>query len=75
MRGAHVNALFGFCVNPSVKNAPAGKHQRVYPIIIDDGQFNIAVKRCGGYRLPGFIAFQFGGTLLAAFRRAHTGPQ
>ena len=75
MRRAHVNAVFGVCVDPSAKNALAGKHECVYPIIIDDGQFNIAVKRRCAYRLPCFIAFQLcGSPFLPHSDRADTGP-
>jgi hypothetical protein len=48
MRGAHVNALFSFCVNPSVKNAQA--FERAGVEFIDEnggGQLPVAT-RCIG---------------------------
>lgn len=52
MRRLHINSFFGFCLDPSVKNAAARKNESVGPVVTDDGQFEIAVKWRFGYRLP-----------------------
>ena len=74
VRGAHVNARFGFGVNPSAKNASAGKYECVCPIKIDDGELNIANKRCCGYRLPRLIAFQLCGRHSCVFVQGKQWP-
>ena len=52
MRRPHVQPFLGFRFHPAVENAAARKHQRVRAIVIDDGQFEIAVERRGGNMLP-----------------------
>ena len=52
----HVEPLFGLHFHPAVENAAAREHERMRAIIIDDGQFKIAVERRGGYFLPHFIS-------------------
>ena len=48
----HVEPLLSFRLRPTAKNTPARKHKRMYAIVVDDGQFQIAVERRGGYGLP-----------------------
>ena len=52
MRRVHDNGLLGCCVQPSTENPAAGKDKRMDAAVIDDGQFQIAVERRGGYGLP-----------------------
>lgn len=52
MRGLHVNAPFRFSLEPSAKNTAARKNESVGSVIIDDGQFKVALEWCGRDRLP-----------------------
>ena len=52
----HIQPLLGFHFHPSVENATAREYERVRPVVIDDGQFKIAVERRGGYLLPHSIS-------------------
>jgi hypothetical protein len=49
---AHGNSLLRFHIDPSARNAAARKNQRVRPLLVDDGKFEIAVERGRRYRLP-----------------------
>ncbi len=42
----------GLGVQPTPENTAARKDERVRPVVTDDGQFQIAVERCGVYWLP-----------------------
>lgn len=52
MCGLHVNAPFSVRLEPSAKNTAARKNESVGSVIIDDGQFKVAVEWCGRNRLP-----------------------
>lgn len=52
MGRAHVQPLLGFRVHPAAENAPAGKHQRMRPVIVDDGQLKVAGEWRGGDTFP-----------------------
>ncbi len=47
-----IDALLGFGIHPTAKDTAAWKCERVHTIIIDHGQFEVAIKRRGGYGLP-----------------------
>lgn len=48
----HVNAPFGFSLEPSAENTAARKNESVGSVITDDGQFKVAAEWCGRNRLP-----------------------
>jgi hypothetical protein len=48
MARTHVQPFRGRRVHPAAENAPARKHQRMLPVIVDDGQFEIAGKGRSG---------------------------
>ena len=48
----HVQPFLGLYFHPAVENAAARDHKRMRAVIIDDGQFEVAVERRGGYLLP-----------------------
>ncbi len=48
----NINALLGFRFHPAAENTAARKHETVHAIIINDGQFQIAIEWRGGYGLP-----------------------
>ena len=48
----HIEPLLGLYLHPAVENAAARKHQRMRTVIVDDGQFEIAIERRGGNVLP-----------------------
>ncbi len=52
MRRVRDNWLTGFRVQPTAENTTAWKDERVCAVIIDNGQFQIAIKRRGRYGLP-----------------------
>jgi hypothetical protein len=52
MRGAHVDRLQASRVDPSVENPAARKREHMWNAFVDDGEFQIAAERCGGYGLP-----------------------
>ncbi len=52
MRRIYRNRMVGFGAYPALENTAAGKYQRVYAVVADDGHFQIAIKRRGGYGLP-----------------------
>ena len=52
VRRTHLNSLLCVSVDPTAKNATAREHQGMWPIIVDDRQFEIAVERSARYRLP-----------------------
>src|SRR5664279_1426371 len=53
----HVQPFLGFHFHPAVENAAAREHERMRAVIIDDGQFKVAVERRGGYLLPHHTMF------------------
>ena len=48
----NVDPLSGFRFDPAAEDAAACKGERVHAIIIDHGQFKVAVKRRSVYALP-----------------------
>ena len=48
----HVQPFLGLHFHPAVENTAAREHERMRTVIIDDGQFKVAVERRGGYMLP-----------------------
>jgi len=48
----NVNPHATSCFYPTAKNATAWKHERVRSIVVKDRQFEVAIKRRGGYRFP-----------------------
>ncbi len=52
MRWIYRNRIVGFGAYPAVENTAARKYQRVYAVVVDDGHFQIAIKRRGCYGLP-----------------------
>ena len=52
MRWIYRNRIVGFGAYPAVENTAARKYQRVYAVVVDDGHFQIAIKRGGGHGLP-----------------------
>lgn len=53
----HVQPLLGLHFHPSVENTPAREYEHMRAVIIDDGQFKVAVERRGGYLLPHSVKF------------------
>jgi len=51
-RSQIVYQLFCLSVDPAVEKAAARKDESVCPVIVDNGQLNIAVKRSTRYWLP-----------------------
>ena len=43
----HVNAFSGFGIDPAAKIAAAWENKRVYPVRVDDGQFEVNIRRRG----------------------------
>jgi hypothetical protein len=56
MRRLHINSLSGFRLHPSVQDSTARKHERVRPVVIEVGNFDIAVEWCRGNRPPLTVA-------------------
>lgn len=52
MGGVHVHPLLRFGVNPSAQHAPAGKCERVRPVSLYHGKFQVAIERRRHNRLP-----------------------
>ncbi len=52
MRRVRDNWFAGFRVKPTAENTTAWKDERVCAVIIDNRQFQIAIKRRGRYGLP-----------------------
>ena len=48
----NIDLVLGFRFDPIAKDAAARKSERVHTIIIDHGQFKVAVKRRSVYALP-----------------------
>ena len=48
----NVDLVLSFHFDPTAKDAAARKSERVHAIIIDHGQFKVAVKRRSVYALP-----------------------
>ena len=48
----HVDPLVGFRVDPAGENPPAREHERVRAVAVEDGEFEVAVERRVGDRLP-----------------------
>ena len=47
MSGADTQAFLGFRLDPSVENAAAGEDESMWPVLVDDGQLEVAVEgRC-----------------------------
>ena len=55
MGRADVQPLLGFHLYPTGSDAPAREYERVQAVIVDDGQFEIAVERRGRNMFPHFI--------------------
>ena len=58
MRRAHVQPLAAMRIHPARGDAPAGKYQGMRPILIEDGQLDIAVDRRGRYGLPHLVSYR-----------------
>lgn len=52
MRRIYRKWTVGFGAYPAVENTAARKDQRVHAVVADDGHFQIAIERRGGYGLP-----------------------
>jgi len=52
VRRINVDPVLGDGVHPPAGNAPARENKRVFAIIINDGQFEVAVERRAGYGFP-----------------------
>jgi hypothetical protein len=52
VRRVHVDRSCAFRRHPPPEHSPAGKHQRMRPLVVDDGEFQITVKRSSAYGLP-----------------------
>jgi len=48
----HIQPFLGFGIHPAADNPPAGKHQRVRAVLVEDGEFKVAAERRIGYGLP-----------------------
>lgn len=72
MRRPHVQPFLGLRFHPAVENAAARKHECVRAIIVDDGQFEIAVERRGGNLLPHWG--MFGRTITRRIDLNHVEP-
>jgi hypothetical protein len=48
----HVEPLLGLRVDPAGENAPAREYERVRTVTVEDGEFEVAVERRAGDRLP-----------------------
>ena len=48
----HVDPLLGLRVEPAGENPPAREHERVRAVAVEDGEFEVAVERRVGDRLP-----------------------
>lgn len=60
MRGLDVQLLPRFSLDPATDTSAAGKDERVWSPIINDGQLKITLKWSCGYRFPfhkRFVAF------------------
>jgi hypothetical protein len=49
---AHIQPLAALRIHPARGDTPARKYQSMRPILIEDGQFDIAVDRRGRYGVP-----------------------
>ena len=47
MRRAHVDPPLRVGMRPAARNPTAGEDERVMPVFVVDGEFKIAVERCG----------------------------
>ena len=63
MARAYIDGFLGFCINPSVENTAACKGESVRSVVVDDGQFQIAVKWRVRYGLPLHIGIVWRGKL------------
>ncbi len=54
VRWEHVQPLFGFCAYPASDDAAARENKLMRPVIVDDGELQIAVKRGEQDGLPHF---------------------
>jgi hypothetical protein len=52
MGGMDINVGFGLSIYPPVLRPPAGKDKRMYALVVNNGQFEIAVERSGANNLP-----------------------
>lgn len=52
VRGSDIEVLLGFGVDPSAEHAATGERHGVRTILVQDGQFQVSVERCGADRLP-----------------------
>jgi hypothetical protein len=52
MRGAHVDRLQGSRVDPPVESPAARKREHMRNAPVDNGEFQIAAERRGGYGVP-----------------------
>ena len=52
MRGAHIDALVRFRVDPSAERAAAGKNECVRAVLVDHGEFQVFVEGGAGHGLP-----------------------
>lgn len=52
MGGVNVKPLPGFHLHPPLQNTPAGEDERVRAIIVDNGEFQVAVEGSARDRLP-----------------------
>jgi len=58
MRRVDVDALARQRVHPPIQDAPAGKHEGVRAVPVDDRKLEIAVERRVGDRLPHFFEYE-----------------
>jgi hypothetical protein len=52
VRRPNVDLLFRFGIHPAAEDAAAWKCESVHAVVTNDGQFEVAVERRGGYGLP-----------------------
>jgi hypothetical protein len=52
MRRTHLDPLPGDRIHPAAKNSAARENERMLAVLVDNGQFEIAIKRRGRDRLP-----------------------
>ena len=52
MGGMNVNSLLRFRFDPSTKDATTRKDEHVWPVAVNDGEFQVTIKRRFGYGFP-----------------------
>ncbi len=52
MRWTHVDLMFGAGVDPTAGDAAASECESVSAVSFENGQFKLAIKRCGGNWRP-----------------------